>query len=99
MTTTVLPDLTLPDKAEAVISEAPFNATTLTVVLIVGLCTSCILILYLWCKRKNGFLWKLFWTFVLFLPYIGPILYWGLYKPPPPKKKEDQLTDDKVSIY
>ena len=67
--------------------------------LVVGVCLSLILVIHLWIKRRGGVYWRFFWSFVLFFPYLGPVLYFAFFDPPPPKPTGDRLTDDKVSIY
>lgn len=44
---------------------------------------SFVCLFYLW-RRPDSLVKKIVWSFILFIPFFGPVFYGGLYKPPPP---------------
>jgi low temperature requirement protein LtrA len=56
-----------------------------SVVLGIGVILSVALVVHMWTKRRAPFFRKLFWTVVLFVPYLGPLFYGALFNPLSPQ--------------
>ena len=71
------------------------NPEDLTLLIIIAFfyLFSIICLVKLW-RKKTVIFAKLFWSFILLVPILGPVAYGALFKPPHPWKENEQVKFD-----
>ncbi len=53
---------------------------------------SVVALIRLW-KKQDGLVKKIFWSFIVLIPFFGPFAYAGLYQPPSVQPKNERAAE------